>query len=1746
MQIKKLIPLAFLGLGITEVAQAQTCSTTISTFPFQEDFEGASGAWATGGTNSSWVLGTPAKTVINSAGSGTKSWSTNNTGKHNTGEKSFVESPCFNFSALAQPMVELKIWWNSEFSQDGAVLQYTIDGGTTWQNVGAFNDGNNWYNDNTIYGAPGGQPVSTAQGWTGTIGAGGSGGWVTARHSLSSIPVKTSVKFRIAFGADTNGQEDGFAFDDFAILEAPANDAGVVAITAPGTPVLPGSPVPVMVTVKNYGTSPLTAANLGFSVNGAVQPTFPWTGNLAPNTVSAPVQIGTFAFPAGVQTIKAWSKNPNNVTDPSVHNDSVRISINSCNPLAGNFTINKNAVASATNFTSFSAAAQVLGNCGITAPVTLTVAPNSGPYNEQVLVPVIPGTSAANTVTFEGSGNTLSTNPSAATNPGLFILNGADYVRVNNLRLTVDAAATAGIGVQFLNAADNNIISNCTINLPVSSASDKLNGIVTGPNTTILGNHANNLLLQNNNINGGYYGILLNGISGTVTTTGNRVIGNQVRDSFFYGIFLNTGGTGTILDGNDISRPTRANATQLYGIYVSGTNNGAVISRNRIHNTHDAATSTTGAVYGIHISATATAGTENIIKNNLIYNLNNNGGLVNGIVNQGSNHAYIYNNSISVDNPAYSYTTLRGMHFASASTNVKFINNIVSLSSPATSKHAIYLASTTITLVSNNNDLYAPNGNVGFFTTDKATIADWKAVNSSAYDQNSVSIDPVFVSHTYLQPLAVALNNLGQPLAAVTDDVNGGPRSSTTPDMGAFEFTPAATDAGVIAINTPVSPVTPGSQPVSVTLKNFGTATLTSATIGWSVNGAAQPDYTWNGTLNSLQASASPVAIGNYNFPTGTFILKVWSKNPNGTTDALAVNDTTILRVVSCASLTGNFTVNKNIAASATNFQSLTDVAVRLSSCGVSGPVTITVTPNSGPYNEQVEIAAIPYTSVTNTVTFEGSGNTVSVIPGARPGIFVLNGADYVKLNNFVITLNPTATTGWGVQLVNAADNNIISNNTINLPLASTVNTVNGIIAGVATNTAGNNASNTRIQNNIINGGYYGVQLNGTAAGLFAANNQITGNQLKDQSNYGIYLNHTNGTLIESNDIIRPNRTTSAAITGIYTAGITQNTVISKNRFHNTHDLITASAGSVTGIYIASAAAPGNENIVKNNVFYNIKPVNGTFNALFNSGGSHTWYYYNTIVAEPGHAYLSLRGLGFNTTTTNVKFINNIVSMGGATANTKHAIYLPATGVTLQSNNNDLYVGTTGSVGYLGGDKITLADWQAANSNANDQNSVSADPVFVNAATGDLKPTLPTLDDKGQPVAAVTEDILGAARNTTTPDMGAYEFGVPANNVGIIAISGPSATGCGLTATESITVTIKNFGTSTQTSVPVTFSLNGTPMAATPETFTGSLAANATATYSFTAKANMSTSGPYRIIARTVLPGDLATANDADTLDATNSLMAGFPVPFDFETAATGLARFSKVTNPKSNIAENAAASFGTGSTKGIMMDGVDHAGWVAPAGVMDPWTVNPGNFAGAYICFNPAGGMATDSLWLTFDLKMLFKSGNINTNFRVTVNGTQVGSTYRPPFDPTNPATPIAWKKIKVNLFAYKNDPTVMIGLESSVKEEFANGTGTANLLDNVSILRRLVVSSPTGVKENTLASQLHVFPNPSNGNFFVSLENGMDYTLKVTDLTGKVILSQKARGDAKLNLESAAKGIYLLNVTSENGAAVRKLIVE
>lgn len=215
------------------------CGTIINTFPYNENFESSNGGWINGGVNDDWAWGIPSKAYITSAASGLRCWVTGGlTGStYNFAERSYVVSPCFDFTTVLNPHVKVKVYWESENVYDGATFQYTTNNGVTWNNVGSNSDpinclNQNWFNQSNINALT--TLANPKSGWAGTVlpssgscnGGGGSLGWVLAQHCMPYLAGQSNVQFRFAFGAGTLCNDyDGFAFDEITIGEAPANSA---------------------------------------------------------------------------------------------------------------------------------------------------------------------------------------------------------------------------------------------------------------------------------------------------------------------------------------------------------------------------------------------------------------------------------------------------------------------------------------------------------------------------------------------------------------------------------------------------------------------------------------------------------------------------------------------------------------------------------------------------------------------------------------------------------------------------------------------------------------------------------------------------------------------------------------------------------------------------------------------------------------------------------------------------------------------------------------------------------------------------------------------------------------------------------------------------------------------------------------------------------------------------------------------------------------------------------------------------------------------------------------------------------------------------------------------------------------------------------------------------------------------------------------------------------------------------------
>ncbi|HRO43296.1 MAG TPA: right-handed parallel beta-helix repeat-containing protein, partial [Flavipsychrobacter sp.] len=462
----------------------------------------------------------------------------------------------------------------------------------------------------------------------------------------------------------------------------------------------------------------------------------------------------------------------------------------------------------------------------------------------------------------------------------------------------------------------------------------------------------------------------------------------------------------------------------------------------------------------------------------------------------------------------------------------------------------------------------------------------------------------------------------------------------------------------------------------------------------------------------------------------------------------------------------GTYTIDNTASAPATNnFTSFAAAAAAIN-CGITGPITFNVA-NSIYNNDHFRLDNY-LNGPGKSITINGNGATLSNVStlASEPAIIKLNGTKFVTVNNLNIQgiSSSTSQYAWGVFMTNNADSNTITNCTITLDTTATSTNYAGIVlsGGATATTAGSGCDGIVISNNIIKGGYYGITLMGNTTTNILQRNTITNNVFKDFYVYGIYASYSNNMTIAENDISRPSRTSVTTFGGIYLTTGHNNLNVSKNRIHDAAAGNPNASFTQYGIYLSGAGSTANPNIFSNNLIYNMQGGGtGIVYGLYNTGGTYSRYYHNTISNDFAGSTGTAAAYGFyqTGTATGIQFYNNNISVtrGGTGAN--FGIYLNTATATITSNNNNFYVNGTGTnnMGFSAATTHTsLGAWQTATSQ--DAASTNVDPVFLNPIVGNLMPTNGGLDDKGTPILGITTDITNAVRSTVTPDIGAYEF----------------------------------------------------------------------------------------------------------------------------------------------------------------------------------------------------------------------------------------------------------------------------------------------------------------------------------------------------------------------------------------------------
>jgi len=589
--------------------------------------------------------------------------------------------------------------------------------------------------------------------------------------------------------------------DEFRMYNRALTAGEITATWNQPLPLTPCSGAPTAGSATAAQTSICAGANASLNLSGnsiGSGLTYVWQESQT-NTAGSYADV---TAPASISGVSIAPSSTNTyyrcvVTCGSLSDTSSPILITLNYPITGNFTIDATQPTAGTNFNSFADAIQKL-KCGISGPVTLTVAPGSGPYNEQVIIDELPGASASAPLTIKGNNETLTYLSANTSLRSILRLSGVNYITIDSLNITsAPISGQYAYGIQIMNNSNNITVQNCTIDVGFGITSNASAGIVINSNNTsptITNSEADSITITNNKIIGGYAGITLIG-DNTNQLVNNRITNNDIVDFYTYGIY--TGGTnGLLIEQNDLHRDISTNGSTFYGIYVSGTQSvNTLITRNKIHNTAGGNTGNTNNSFGISFSSIdAPTGSENIVANNLLYDFNNASGTASALYNSGSDGVYYYYNTVSLDYTNATAGATHGFYQSTQASNISLYNNIISVTRGGSGiKYCYYFNTATTTATSDYNDLYLnpPTGGgatslVRYGGTDYPLLSNWQG---TFQDLMSYDVDPFFndPSQENYQPLEPLIEDKATPLTSITNDFFNVIRSATTPDLGAIE-----------------------------------------------------------------------------------------------------------------------------------------------------------------------------------------------------------------------------------------------------------------------------------------------------------------------------------------------------------------------------------------------------------------------------------------------------------------------------------------------------------------------------------------------------------------------------------------------------------------------------------------------------------------------------------------------------------------------------------------------------------------------------------------------------------------------------------------------------------------------------------------------------------------------------------------------------------------------------------------------
>ncbi|CAN5764268.1 hypothetical protein BH11BAC7_BH11BAC7_13420 [soil metagenome] len=395
-----------------------------------------------------------------------------------------------------------------------------------------------------------------------------------------------------------------------------------------------------------------------------------------------------------------------------------------------------------------------------------------------------------------------------------------------------------------------------------------------------------------------------------------------------------------------------------------------------------------------------------------------------------------------------------------------------------------------------------------------------------------------------------------------------------------------------------------------------------------------------------------------------------------------------------------------------------------------------------------------------------------------------------------------------------------------------------------------------------------------------------------------------------------------------------------------------------------------------------------------------------------------------------------------------------------------------------------------------------------------------------------------APYNALLTSNGCTSPGPSTNDAAITAIATPNGSLCGTTFIP--VVTLKNWGTSTLTSVTIKYRVDAT----TIQTYNWNGSLGTGLTTSVTLSSMTTTAGAHTFTAYTLSPNgqsDANAANDSFTSNF-NCTSTGQALPFiqGFEGTTFVPAGWA-LSNPDAGVTWARTTSCAKTGVASAKMDNFNYTGGNGQVDEMTTPAINISTAANPVLTFQVAYTYWTQPYQFSDTLKVLV-STNCGATWTIVYQKWGAALQTGPPLSSQNAGwvpNSSEWRMETVSLLPYQSASSLLVKFRS-----------ISDFEDNMYI-DDINITNTTGIQSSGISGFINLFPNPSTGvfNLNIGLESQKDITVNIVNTLGQTVHQFTERNTSgglfPIDLSEQPNGVYFVEVTAGEEKAVQRIVI-